>query len=75
MDIDLDMEKQMAKIAKRFGGKEYGSGCGFGYRDSDYGGFPAINKAVESAKEMKALLVKKGRKAIKATINIDDIEV
>jgi len=42
-------EKLLEADAKKFGGKKFGSGAGFGQRDVDFGDFTDENKAEDFA--------------------------
>jgi len=73
-DIDFDFEKGLEKIAKKFGGKESGSGAGFGERDVGYFNFPTKVKAEAAEKALKTAIKKSRRKLVTSSITSDEDE-
>lgn len=58
----ITWESKLDRIAKKYGGQEYGTGAGFGHRDLHYGGFKEESKAKAFASRLKRFKVIKSAK-------------
>ena len=65
---DIAMETKLEKIAKSFGGEEYGTGSDGKERDAHYGSFKTQEKAKKAAQFIRSELRRQGRVSVHATV-------
>ena len=71
---NIKFERGLEKLVNKCGGKESGSGAGFGQRDISYYGFKTRASAEKAAKLVHAALENSGRTGIQTAVEEDGCE-